>query len=147
MSEARTHDLKCEPWSFAAIESGRKRFEVRRDDRGYLKGDLLLLREWQPMTRDTGQYTGRSLTVRVGYILADPEGRWLQPGCVVLGIEREAPQPTARALTAEQAEFLSRELAEYGDFWTWAVQQAEPVPTLYKATLAALRGEGGEDGE
>lgn len=47
------------------LRRGRKTFEVRHDDRGYSKGNFLRLRGWQPITCDTGQYTGRMLTVRI----------------------------------------------------------------------------------
>jgi hypothetical protein len=36
----REHDLKCLPDYFVALENGDKTFEVRRDDRGFQKGDL-----------------------------------------------------------------------------------------------------------
>jgi hypothetical protein len=66
---------------------------------------------------------------------------------------REIGRPQAvRGLTVEQARFLLEEaLSEYGDFWTWAIQSPEPIPTLYRQTLESLRaivgradeGEGG----
>ena len=31
-------------------------------------------------------------------------------------------------------------MAEHGDLWTWAVQQKEPTPSLYRHTLTALKG-------
>ena len=37
------HIIKCAPAYFDAIERGDKTFEVRRDDRGYQKGDTLIL--------------------------------------------------------------------------------------------------------
>jgi hypothetical protein len=62
--ECRTHDLKCWPEFFQAILDGRKTFEVRRNDRGFLQGDQLLLKEWQP---GSGEYTGREMLVFVSY--------------------------------------------------------------------------------
>ena len=44
------HTLKTWPEPFAAVLSGAKRAEMRRDDRGYEAGHLLLLREYQPPT-------------------------------------------------------------------------------------------------
>ena len=43
-----THKLKC--WSdyYAAIVAGDKKFDVRRDDRGFQKGDLILLEQFDP---------------------------------------------------------------------------------------------------
>ncbi|MBO9592756.1 MAG: DUF3850 domain-containing protein [Niabella sp.] len=60
------HDLKTHPEYFAALVSGSKNFEVRKNDRTYLIGDELLLREYSP---DGNVYTGRILHRRVDYIL------------------------------------------------------------------------------
>jgi hypothetical protein len=45
------HDLKCWPEPFAAILSGEKRHEIRRDDRGFKVGDVLRLREYRAWCR------------------------------------------------------------------------------------------------
>ena len=37
------HTVKCWPNYWDAIERGEKTFEVRLDDRGYQKGDILSL--------------------------------------------------------------------------------------------------------
>lgn len=60
------HELKTWPFSFLAVLDGSKRFEVRKDDRGFLAGDWLQLNEYDP---DTGTYTGRFLLRQVTYIL------------------------------------------------------------------------------
>jgi hypothetical protein len=44
----RVEDLKTWPEYFAAIESGSKTFEVRKNDRNYKPGIALCLREWVP---------------------------------------------------------------------------------------------------
>jgi hypothetical protein len=62
------HELKCWPGAFDAIVDGRKRFEWRRDDRGFEVGDELLLKRWDPHKRYyTDPYP--SILVRVTYIL------------------------------------------------------------------------------
>ena len=43
-----THELKCWPNAFEAIRDGRKRFEWRRDDRGFEVGDVLVLKLYDP---------------------------------------------------------------------------------------------------
>jgi len=68
------HDLKTWPEYYKLVESGEKRFEVRKNDRPYAVGDFLNLREWQPTgTVDgvaiTGYYTGQSIYAKVTYIL------------------------------------------------------------------------------
>ena len=42
------HKLKCWPVYFDAIERGEKNFEVRRDDRGFQKGDIIELQRTYP---------------------------------------------------------------------------------------------------
>lgn len=74
----RVHHLKTEPTWYEALLLGSKTFEVRRDDRGYQRGDLVVLREWIPpvgtgsfieSARDlTGEYTGRELEYRIGFV-------------------------------------------------------------------------------
>src|ERR1700741_3742648 len=60
------HVLKCWPQFFNEIKSGRKKHDLRRsDDRHFRIGDRILLREFDPDTRD---YTGRSMMVEVTYV-------------------------------------------------------------------------------
>lgn len=59
-----THELKTWREPFEAILSGAKNYEIRKDDRRFQVGDLLLLREYEPIP---GAYTGRELRVRVTY--------------------------------------------------------------------------------
>lgn len=89
---SRTHDLKCWPEQFQAIVDGRKRFEFRRDDRGYMIGDYLNLREWD---KHGERETGRRITVRAMYILRGlPAGMafGLPEGFVVMSIEPTTDQ-------------------------------------------------------
>ena len=46
------HELKCWPEPFEQMSSGAKTAEFRRDDRGFAVGDMLLLREWHPGTKE-----------------------------------------------------------------------------------------------
>jgi hypothetical protein len=87
------HELKCWPEPFQAIVDGRKLFEIRKDDRGYAVGDVLLLREYDVMelARNlngpivTDGYSGRSLRAEVTYKVAG--GSWGLPSDLcVLGI-------------------------------------------------------------
>ena len=44
----KTHALKTHPEPFAAVCLGHKTCEVRKDDRGFKVGDVLLLEEYEP---------------------------------------------------------------------------------------------------
>lgn len=68
----RTHELKTWPTYFEAILSGAKRFEVRKNDRDFAVGDVLVLREWDPAPaggRSAPAYTGRQFVARVTYLM------------------------------------------------------------------------------
>ena len=69
LHEAAIHDLKIWPEHFDAVVSGRKRFEVRVNDRGYEVGDTLHLREWEP---DEERYTGAECWQTVAVVAAIP---------------------------------------------------------------------------
>ncbi|WP_029896851.1 DUF3850 domain-containing protein [Desulfohalovibrio reitneri] len=77
------HELKCEPGPFLALLEGRKRVELRFDDRGFAEGDTLLLRE---IVGEGRYYTGRHVEVSVLHVLHG--GQYgLQPGWVAMSIE------------------------------------------------------------
>jgi len=85
--EAKTHELKCWAPYFGEVLSGRKNFEVRReDDRHFEEGDLLKLRETDP---HTDAYTGRECERRITYKFGFPtvnEAFGLRPDVVVLAL-------------------------------------------------------------
>ena len=108
-SDEVRHELKTEPGPFAAVLDGRKRFEVRRADRPFTDGDVLLLREWSP---ERG-YTGREVRVRITYRVR-PGLYGLPPDLCVLGIAPIdcAPAPAkdeVREALAEIVEWSARE--------------------------------------
>ena len=63
------HELKTWPDQFKGIWNGSKKFEVRKNDRPFFVQDTLLLREYEPSSK---QYTGRECEVLVTYILRAP---------------------------------------------------------------------------
>lgn len=78
------HDLKTWPPEFSAVLDGSKRFEWRKNDRGFEVGDTLRLQEWDP---DRKQYTQREVTVEVTHLLRGPRFE-VPEGYVVMSIRR-----------------------------------------------------------
>jgi hypothetical protein len=79
-------EVKILPEYFNPVLSGLKTCELRKDDRDYNVGDLLILREWKD-----GAYTGRRLCTKITYILRGC-GYGLADGYAILCIKhfREA---------------------------------------------------------
>ena len=75
------HELKILPQDFQSVWNGTKTFELRKDDRDYQRGDILVLREW-----DGEKYTGSAICVKVTYILQNAEKYGLKDGYVIMGI-------------------------------------------------------------
>lgn len=61
----KVHDLKIAPRYFHDIVDGRKRFEIRKNDRDYREGDVVFLREWDEKIG----YTGRECRCIIPYVL------------------------------------------------------------------------------
>jgi len=57
---------KIWPEFFDKIESGEKKFDVRLADFECNKGDILVLEEWNPKTK---QYTGRKIEKKITYVV------------------------------------------------------------------------------
>ncbi len=78
MGEVTVHELKILPEYFAAIVSGEKRFEIRKNDRNYKVGDILRL-----MKYEDDNFTGDVHVSEITYITDFAQ----QDGYVVLGIK------------------------------------------------------------
>jgi hypothetical protein len=88
-THAQTHELKIWPACFSAVEAGVKPFDVRENDRDFRVGDTLVLREYEP---ETEQYSGRSITRWVSYILQGGSFG-VEAGWCVLGLSERRPLP------------------------------------------------------
>lgn len=73
----QVHELKTLPSYFQEVAEGNKPFEIRYNDRGFEKGDILVLREY------TERFSGRTITAKVTYLTKFQQ----QPNHVVLGIK------------------------------------------------------------
>ena len=92
------HVLKTLADYWDAVARGEKNFEVRRDDRGFQKGDVLVLRrmEWRERlmgrkelveTRDNLSNARREIRRKVTYVLTGGQ-LGIEPGYVVLGLKK-----------------------------------------------------------
>lgn len=77
---AKTHELKTWPELYERVINNEKNFEVRKDDRCYQTGDLLILLEWDPQTQ---QYTSRRVERFVTFVLRGGQFG-IEPGYVVM---------------------------------------------------------------
>lgn len=75
------HDLKILPKYFEAVKTGKKKFELRKNDRDYKVGDEIHLEEWEP----AGGYTGRDIVKEITYVLKDCERFGLKDGYCIIG--------------------------------------------------------------
>ena len=80
------HELKIGGDYFNLVKSGEKPFELRKNDRGFLAGHELLLREYNPHTQT---YTGQTLRRKITYVLENNEAEefGLKPGYCIMGLE------------------------------------------------------------
>jgi ASC-1-like (ASCH) protein len=77
-----THNLKIWKEYFEEVFMGRKTFEVRKNDRNFHKGDILILKEWD---NEKQEYTGREMARNVTYIL-EGGSFGLKKGFVIMAI-------------------------------------------------------------
>ncbi len=79
--ETKVHNVKLGATFFEDVKSGRKSFELRKNDRGYKEGDMITLHEYKD-----GSETGRCITKKIVYILEEFQG--LKEGYCILGLEK-----------------------------------------------------------
>lgn len=71
---------KILPIYFDAVESGRKNFEIRKDDDDVQPGDKLVLEEWNEQ-----YYTGRFVIRKAKYVLRNAAEYGLNEGYCIIG--------------------------------------------------------------
>lgn len=81
--ENQTQELKILPQFFRAVKEGRKRFEIRKNDRNFQIGDTVWLHEYTK-----GEYTGNSINIgRIDYVLRSEEAMGLEKGYVIFSTD------------------------------------------------------------
>lgn len=96
-TERKTHDIKIAASYYDDVTSGRKRFELRKNDRGYKVGDALKMLEFED-----GKHTGRIIDADIIYMLEDYTG--LEEGYCVLGIDAKEFSGEVSETDTEQQE-------------------------------------------
>ena len=76
------HELKILPEYYNAVKSGKKKFELRKDDRGFAEGDSLRLHKWTP----NGGYTGETIITDITYILRGHSEYGLEEGFCLMSL-------------------------------------------------------------
>lgn len=76
------HELKIVPEFFEDVISGKKTFEVRKNDRPFHEGDLLALNEYDPGNKS---YTGKSCIVYIDYLMNNAD--YCKNGYVIMAIK------------------------------------------------------------
>ena len=75
------HTLKILPEYFDAVRRGDKNFELRKDDRNFQVGDIVILNLWMPGVG----HIDASHPVKIKYILRDCEEFGLMKGYCIFG--------------------------------------------------------------
>jgi hypothetical protein len=84
----KIHTLKTWPQYYKAVVSGEKTFELRKNDRGFKVGDVLVLQEYN---KHKEEYTGEMMSFTVTYILTG-HSFGVKPGFVIMSIIPETNQ-------------------------------------------------------
>lgn len=100
-----THYLKISPYYINEVIEGNKTFEVRKNDRNFQVGDVIILQEYH-----NSKYLERKISAKITYILDRFEG--VPSGYVVLGIKILENSSYDEVKIREQIEVINREIKE-----------------------------------
>ena len=81
--EQVTHELKILPKYYGQVLAGTKKWELRKNDRGFKEGDKVILKEWDD--RDS-TYTGRQYEATILYLLEGCPDYGLMEGFCIFSI-------------------------------------------------------------
>ena len=79
-NKIKVHTVKIAKMYYEDVKSGKKSFELRKNDRGYKQGDILRMLEYAE-----GEWTGREMVVEVTYLLEDYAG--LEEGYCIMALK------------------------------------------------------------
>lgn len=101
----KVHDVKLGATFFEDVKTGRKTFELRKNDRGYKEGDMIVLHEYKD-----GTTTGRTITKKIVYMLEGFTG--LEDGYCILGLGEV--EETLREAAAGAGQDADNRTLQYG---------------------------------
>lgn len=104
------HDLKLAPEHFVRVQDRSKTFEIRKNDKGYEVGQVVLLREFDQAKPEGLQYSGRAVAARIGHIstFSQREGYIVFSLLDVVHVRVPgAPRPPRTLLRAEALQSLA----------------------------------------
>lgn len=78
----KVHELKLHKHFFSDVASGKKTFELRKNDRKFEVGDIIILEEW-----DGRDYCDNRIKAEIVYMLDDYACNGLKDDYVILGIK------------------------------------------------------------
>lgn len=79
----KKHELKTINPFFERTWFGKKRFEIRKNDRDFKEGDLLILKEYD----QAKGYSGREISAMVSYVLPEGTFEGLSEGYCAMGLD------------------------------------------------------------
>lgn len=79
-NKIKVHTIKLAKMYYEDVKSGKKSFELRKNDRGYKQGDILRMLEYAE-----GEWTGREMVAEVTYLLEDYAG--LEEGYCIMALK------------------------------------------------------------
>ena len=82
LSNMKTHELKIKPEYFLPVFDRRKNFELRKNDRDFQVGDIIVFRQFE-----NGEYVDGFFAREITYVLKDCPEYGLQDGYCILGLE------------------------------------------------------------
>lgn len=103
--EKKVHDVKLGATFFDDVKTGRKTFELQKNDRGYKEGDTIVLHEYK-----NGATTGRTITKKIVYMLEDFTG--LEDGYCILGLGEV--EETLQEAAAGAGQYADNRTLQYG---------------------------------
>lgn len=91
----KTHNLKILPPFFVAVSRGEKTFELRKNDRDFQAGDIVLLKEY---SKKSEAYTGRLISAEIGFVYKGQDYGLKDGYCVfsLLHVKREMDEEVGR---------------------------------------------------